>query len=323
MNIYEIRIDEDFVVNKTLIDNFLFDCQCALFFVDITNINSFELIKQLINKIEMSKYPYLQIILVFNKLDLENSRQIDNFEIKEFLEKNKFIDNIEISIRYGNNIKNLIQKINHAINEQENKLPINLISEMRRSSQSGSRIINIYLFGDSCVGKTLFLSAYFDNNLEAPLRTIGFYCRKIFIKICNNNYHLRVFDTAGPERFRVLTEHQIKQADGILLLFDLTNEYFFNDLKGWIDKIKNNSDSGKLIFYLIGNKLDESNRVISREEAEEISKLYNIKYFEVSCKLNLNIREIMARLILEYHYIDNPPNGKYLIDKKLSKFYDY
>ncbi len=323
MNIYEIRIDEDFVVNKTLIDNFLFDCQCALFFVDITNINSFELIKQLINKIEMSKYPYLQIILVFNKLDLENSRQIDNFEIKEFLEKNKFIDNIEISIRYGNNIKNLIQKINHAINEQENKLPINLISEMRRSSQSGSRIINIYLFGDSRVGKTLFLNAYFENILADPLLTTGFYWRKIFIKICNNNYNLRVFDTAGPERFRVLTDYQIKQADGILLLFDLTNEYFFNDLKGWIDKIKNNSDSGKLIFYLIGNKLDESNRVISREEAEEISKLYNIKYFEVSCKLNLNIREIMARLILEYHYIDNPPNGKYLIDKKLSKFYDY
>lgn len=52
LNIYEIRIDENFVTNKDLIDTFLFECQCALFLVDITNKDSFELIKKLISNIE-------------------------------------------------------------------------------------------------------------------------------------------------------------------------------------------------------------------------------------------------------------------------------
>ena len=38
INLYEIRIDENFNKNQELIDSFLYECQCALFLVDITNL---------------------------------------------------------------------------------------------------------------------------------------------------------------------------------------------------------------------------------------------------------------------------------------------
>ena len=90
LNIYEIRINDNFIKNQAYEDSFLFDCKCALFLIDITNPESFELIKKLIANIEIEKYPCLKIILVKNKLDLESEREISDFEIKEFLDNNNY-----------------------------------------------------------------------------------------------------------------------------------------------------------------------------------------------------------------------------------------
>ena len=129
LNIYEIRIDENFVSNKDLIDTFLFECQCALFLVDITNKDSFELIKKLISNIEFSKFKYLKKILVQNKFDLESTRQVSSFELKEYLDNDKTFDTQEISVKNGDNIKELLKKIDIAVNESKNELPSNIVTE--------------------------------------------------------------------------------------------------------------------------------------------------------------------------------------------------
>ena len=48
LNLYEVRIDEEFLKNSSLIDTFLYECQFAIFFVDIINQDSFKLFKDLI-----------------------------------------------------------------------------------------------------------------------------------------------------------------------------------------------------------------------------------------------------------------------------------
>ena len=60
----------------------------------------------------MNKFNYLKSALVQNKFDLENTRQVSNFEIKEYLENNKSIDSQEISIKNGDSIQEIIGKIN-------------------------------------------------------------------------------------------------------------------------------------------------------------------------------------------------------------------
>ena len=129
LNVYEIRVDEDFLKDSSLIETFLYECQCALFLVDITNQDSFKLIKELINLIKPSNFPYLKKILVQNKLDLESTRQITSFEIKEYLDNNNSIDSQEISIKNGENVKELLKKINISVNETKNELPTNIVSE--------------------------------------------------------------------------------------------------------------------------------------------------------------------------------------------------
>ena len=112
LNLYEVRIDSSFIENTSLIETFLYECQCALFLVDITNTDSFSLIKDLLHVIKLDKFPYLKRILVQNKYDLESTRQVTSYEVKEYLDNNQSLDSLEISLKNGDNIKELLKKIN-------------------------------------------------------------------------------------------------------------------------------------------------------------------------------------------------------------------
>ena len=220
LNIYEIRIDDEFVKNNALIESFLFECQCVLLLIDITNSNSFILIKELINNINLNKFPYTKIILVQNKLDLESTRQVSSFELKEYFDNNKSIDGHEISIKNGDNIQGLINKINIAVNESKNELPSNIVSEAvekKANLMNGQGALSFILIGDTTVGKTCFLNRYFKNQFtETFLSTIGIDKEIKHVKVGNDSYKLTLWDTAGEDRFRCLPKKYYQNADGVL-----------------------------------------------------------------------------------------------------------
>ena len=297
----------------SLINNFLFECQCALFLVDITNTDSFNLIKELIKNINMNNFPNLKTIFVQNKLDLESTRQVSSFELKEYCEANK-LDFQEISVKTGENIQELINKINQAVNESKHNLASNVVTEAldkKVNFMNGQGALSFILIGDSTVGKTCFFNRYFKNQFtETFLSTIGIDKEVKNVKIGNDCYKLTGWDTAGQERFRCLPKKYYQNADSVLLLFDVTNEESFASVSNWMNDVKENSnrtitsDGNKesdIALYLIGNKIDKPDRVITRDRAEELAKSLGMKYFEVSCKINMNVPEVMANLIMDCH----------------------
>jgi Ras-related protein Rab-8A len=322
LNLYEIRIDSTFVENKSLIEIMLYECQCALFLVDITKPDSFTLVKNLLNNINLENFPYLKIILVQNKLDLESTRQVSSFEIKEFLDNNKFLDSQEISLKNGNNVKELLEKINKYVNETKNELPCNIVSECLEKKIgliSGQGSLSFILIGDSTVGKTCFLTRYFKNSFnEIFVSTMGIDKEIKFVRIGDDSYKMTLWDTTGQERFKSLPKKYYQNADGVLLLFDVTAEDTFNNVSNWMQDVKDNSsktisnENGKesdIALYLIGNKIDLPNRQVTKEQAQEQAKSLGMKYFEVSCKMNINVPEVMNRMVMECYmkanHIDN------------------
>lgn len=311
MNIYEVLIDEKIIKDRTKIHNFLFDCQCALFFIDITSNESFNLIKDLLNSIkqELYSFPFLKKILVLNKLDLNHKRQVNFLEITDFFEENKELelDNIEISLKTEENLDKLLQKIDIAINKIKNQIPINILYETDLSTYNNkdSEAITIILVGDSSVGKSCFLGRYFKNQFSDEfLTTLGIDKQVKVIKIDNTEYKLSFWDTAGQERFRSLPKKYYINADGILIFFDITSEQSFKNVNYWIENIHNclgNNLDKKFCLFLIGNKIDLNKRVISREMAEKYAKNLGLQYYETSSKINLNVNEVISRMILECH----------------------
>ena len=312
LNLYEITIDSPLIEDETLIETFLFECQCALFLVDITKEDSFKLIKDLIKAIKFEKFPYLKKILVQNKLDVESTRKVPSFEIKEFLDSIQGLDNQEISLKNGENVQELIKKINHFVNETKNELPTNVVSEALGKNKNLMNVgaLSFILIGDSTVGKTCFLTRYFKNQFnETFLSTIGIDKEIKYVKVKNDTYKMTLWDPAGQDRFKSLPKKYYQNADGVLLLFDVTSEDTFNNVSNWMKDVKENSNKNinsengqpEIALYLIGNKIDLPNRVISKEQAETEAKSLGMKYFEISCKTNMNIPEVMNRMIMECH----------------------
>lgn len=63
--------------------------------------------------------------------------------------------------------------------------------------------------------------------------------------------------------------------------------------------MKNDSNSTNKILYLLGNNIESPHRAIAREKSEEMAESLDIKYFEVCCKINLNVQEVIERMIVE------------------------
>ena len=178
----------------------------------------------------------------------------------------------------------------------------------------------ILILGDSTVGKTCFLTRYTDNTFqEEYLASIGMdYKIKSYEKEDGNSIKLYIWDTAGQDRFRSITRNYYKGADGIILIYDITNEESFNNVKHWINSIKEEAPD-KVVIILVGNKVDdEENRKIKKENGEKISQEFKLPFFECSAKADINVNSAFEALIKKLIEI-NPKDKSGDKLKKISK----
>ena len=158
----------------------------------------------------------------------------------------------------------------------------------------------ILFIGNAGVGKTSLISRYANGIFkEEYLSTIGFEsCSKEEI-IKNKNVRVILWDTAGQERYKALTTNYFKNAEGVALVYDVTKYESFENLKDWIQSIKNNlGDDNNIPIIIIGNKIDmEGIRETKKEDAEKFSKENGYQYFETSCKTGEGVDDAIRNLV--------------------------
>lgn len=108
MNLYEIRLEDNIIYNDTLLDAYLFDCQCALFLFDGKNEISINSMKNIIAIINNENYPFMKRIIIENKSDIMPEEE--NEEIKKLIKYNPFLDHIRLSLKTEDNFENLLIK---------------------------------------------------------------------------------------------------------------------------------------------------------------------------------------------------------------------
>ena len=306
MNLHEIRVGDN-IIKQGLLEAFLFDCQCALFFVDMTEHYTLKPVKDIISKINFKKYPYLKIIIVVNKSDITKKEEGEGIEGFDKDNSNLNIDYIIISLKTGDNLEELLIQIYQEINSdspEKNLLPINLVSKSIYKYNAQIKYegeFSLILSGASTVGKTCFLKRYVRNDYHDQIATIGIDKEILMLKIKEIYYRLTIWDTAGAERFRSLSKKYYKNVDGALIFFDVSDENSFNNVVDFMRDIEENSN--RIIpIYMIGNKIDEDKEIITKEEKKRLAQKLKVRYFEISNKLNLNLNEIMSRIIFEIYY---------------------
>ena len=158
----------------------------------------------------------------------------------------------------------------------------------------------LLIIGDSTVGKTSILSRFangtFNSNYLATVGLDNFTKDEI---IDNKTIRIKIWDTAGQERYKSLTKGFFRNAEGVMLVYDVTNSETYENLKFWLQSIKNNmsSDMGEIPIIIIGNKIDCEDREVIKEEAEKFWKEQGYQYFETSAKTGDNIDMTIKYLV--------------------------
>ena len=159
----------------------------------------------------------------------------------------------------------------------------------------------LLIIGDAAVGKTSIISRYVNGTFkEETLVTVGLdYFAKEEI-IDDKSIQIKIWDTAGQERFKSLTQNYFRNAEGVILTFDVTSTESFGNLKYWISSFKENMEKKNIFIpvIIIGNKIDlVDSREINKEDAEKFSKEKNYKYFETSAKTGEGVDEAIKELV--------------------------
>ena len=87
-----------------------------------------------------------------------------------------------------------------------------------------------------------------------------------------HNFKITLYDTAGQEKFRSVTKSFFKGANGILILYGITNRESFEQVQSWLESIEEmlgENKNDKYFIILFGNKKD----LIENDEEKKIEEM--------------------------------------------------
>ena len=219
-----------------------------------------------------------------------NNNPLSNSFIK--ISSPKVLFKLEDDNNYKDNINNISNLLNIQVKAQ--------------TKENNCETIKIILLGDSLVGKTSFLNQFFCEGFNLNLTsTIGINERSKIINFNENYYKIQIWDTAGQERFESIPKQYYEKMEGAFLFYDVTNERSFDNIVKWLKDIYECANEN-MIIYILGNKIDLiDERKISFDIGNNFSRQKNMKFMEISCKLDLNVSDVIYYMVYDIIQIEN------------------
>uniref|UniRef100_A0A663F795 RAS and EF-hand domain containing n=1 Tax=Aquila chrysaetos chrysaetos TaxID=223781 RepID=A0A663F795_AQUCH len=171
---------------------------------------------------------------------------------------------------------------------------------------SSEKAYKIVLAGDAAVGKSSFLMRLckneFRGNTSATLG-VDFQMKRLIVD--GEPTVLQLWDTAGQERFRSIAKSYFRRADGVLLLYDVTCEKSFLNVREWVDMIEDATHEN-IPIMMVGNKADlrqaiteQGQKCVPMKYGEKLAMTYSALFCETSAKDGSNIVEAVLHLARE------------------------
>uniref|UniRef100_A0A8C3VHQ1 RAS and EF-hand domain containing n=1 Tax=Catharus ustulatus TaxID=91951 RepID=A0A8C3VHQ1_CATUS len=183
---------------------------------------------------------------------------------------------------------------------------ISALTPQVTSSSGSEKAYKIVLAGDAAVGKSSFLMRLckneFQGNTSATLG-VDFQMKRLIVD--GEPTVLQLWDTAGQERFRSIAKSYFRRADGVLLLYDVTCEKSFINVREWVDMIEDATHEN-IPIMMVGNKADlrqdvteQGQKCVPINYGEKLAMTYNALFCETSAKDGSNIVEAVLHLARE------------------------
>mmetsp|Transcript_73247 Transcript_73247/g.116757 ORF Transcript_73247/g.116757 Transcript_73247/m.116757 type:complete len:202 (+) Transcript_73247:47-652(+) len=185
---------------------------------------------------------------------------------------------------------------------------------MASKQREFDHLFKLVLIGDASVGKTSLLLRFADDSFEDNyISTVGVDFRFRTVTVDNELVKLQIWDTAGQERFRTITSAYYRGANGVILVYDITNNETFQHVQDWLDEV--HKAAGETVTKLVvGNKADlESQRQVNEQQAHQYAQSVNASFIETSAKTAANVDKsfliIAKQLVQKSASNPNAPSG--------------
>lgn len=158
--------------------------------------------------------------------------------------------------------------------------------------------MKIVVLGATGVGKTCLLNRYTrDIFTSVPMTSSAYYkSHRVLSQDKKIDIDLSIWDTAGQEMYKSMSFFYCRNADAVILVYDITNIESFEELPSWLDEI-NNVCSKDVILTIAGNKCDLlKEEKVDSIEAEKFAKINNANFFLVSAKSDINVTKLYTDL---------------------------
>ncbi|KAJ6660330.1 hypothetical protein lerEdw1_017753 [Lerista edwardsae] len=153
----------------------------------------------------------------------------------------------------------------------------------------------VMLLGDSGVGKTCFLIQFKDGAFLSGtfIATVGIDFRNKVVTVDGVKVKLQIWDTAGQERFRSVTHAYYRDAQALLLLYDITSKMSFDNIRADVS----------------------SERVIRTEDGESLAREYGVPFMETSAKTGMNVELAFLAIAkeLKQRAVEQPEEPRFQI----------
>ncbi|KAI8892358.1 small GTPase superfamily [Globomyces pollinis-pini] len=161
----------------------------------------------------------------------------------------------------------------------------------------------LLLIGDSGTGKSSLLLRFTDDMWLRPdevSATIGVDFKVKIVDVDSKKYKLTIWDTAGQERFRTLTSSYYRGAQGVILVYDVSNRRTFDHLQNWFTELDTYTSDKDVIRIIVGNKSDKDVagvRQVQRKEGEALAKQMGTLFIETSAKTTVGVKDAFVEVV--------------------------
>ncbi|KAL5256604.1 hypothetical protein ACHWQZ_G011750 [Mnemiopsis leidyi] len=113
------------------------------------------------------------------------------------------------------------------------------------------------------------------------------------------------------ERYKIITTQYYRHAMGFLVMYDITNETSFLDIRNWLSQVQQHS-FGNAQIIIVANKSDlEDQRAVPTQRGKDLASELGYDFFEASAKTSDSVQStfhaLVSSICVQVTFLKNSP----------------
>ncbi|CAJ1431527.1 unnamed protein product [Effrenium voratum] len=158
--------------------------------------------------------------------------------------------------------------------------------------------IKLMTVGDAGVGKSALVRAFCEEaNAQNEEATVGADFKVRMLKHAGKDFRVNIWDSSGELRFLEVRNEFYREAQGVILVFDVTSRRSFQNLEKWMDEVAKYAQGSEPQFAVVGTKTDlTTTRMVQEQTGRDWAKSKSIPYFETSAAQGRNVEMVFKEM---------------------------